>query len=157
MVSTNDLFYALKDIYSSSSTFSEIFESKYSQASDLKSDVLSTIGAGLFLGARSSDRILGFLKLSPQKDSFLQHTAFFSMGVKTDAQGKGVGKLLMSAMIERRPLEIEIIYLMVRGNNERAIGLYENFGFNKIATLPKDTKVDGEYFDGVLMSRSFIE
>lgn len=156
-VGTDDLFDTLKQIYSSSSTFSQLFESKYPKVSDLESDILSTIKCGLFLVARSDNKILGFLKLSPQKDSFLQHTAFFSMGVRAEVQGKGVGKQLMSAMLDRRSPTIEIIYLMVRGNNERAIGLYEKFGFNKVAILPKDTKVDGKYFDGVLMSRSFIE
>ena len=44
---------------------------------------------------------------------------------------------------------------MVRADNQAAIRLYRNAGFEQLAVLDRDTKVDDSYRDGVLM-RKFV-
>jgi hypothetical protein len=48
---------------------------------------------------------------------------------------------------------IEIVYLMVRADNFAAVKLYQQNGFETIATLEKDTKIGSQYFDGILMRK----
>ena len=43
--------------------------------------------------------------------------------------------------------DVELINLEVRGDNSRAIHLYEKFGFKKVGTLPAYFKVGEEYID----------
>ncbi len=69
----------------------------------------------------------------------------------------GVGKFLLNQAISRASNEgsVEIIYLMVRANHESAVHLYKNAGFDVVAKLEKDTKIEDMYFDGLMM-RIFI-
>jgi len=48
---------------------------------------------------------------------------------------------------------IEIVYQMVRADNFAAVKLYQQKGFETIATLEKDTKIGSQYFDGILMRK----
>ena len=79
------------------------------------------------------------------------------MGVAAAARGRGLGSLMLRAAFDRVAAEsaIEIVYLMVRADNEAAIHLYRNAGFEQLAVLDRDTKVDDSYRDGVLM-RKFV-
>ncbi len=77
------------------------------------------------------------------------------MGVLEKYRGKGIGKMLVDAAIERIQDEktIEIVYLMVRADNLAAVKLYQQKGFETLATLEKDTKIGRQYFDGILMRK----
>ena len=46
----------------------------------------------------------------------------------------------------------EVIELQVRSDNERAIGLYKKFGFEKIGTHKNFFKIGGEYFSADYMN-----
>ena len=63
--------------------------------------------------------------------------------------------MLVDAAIERIRDEktIEIVYLMVRADNIAAVKLYQQKGFEILATLEKDTKIGSQYFDGILMRK----
>jgi RimJ/RimL family protein N-acetyltransferase len=64
---------------------------------------------------------------------------------------------MLQAALERVATEpaIEIVYLMVRSDNEAAIRLYRNAGFEQLAVLDRDTKIGDSYRDGILM-RKFV-
>ena len=59
----------------------------------------------------------------------------------------GVGTALMEALLAfARKNGIEQLELEVRSDNDRAIRLYERFGFTRIGTIPAFLKVNGEDF-----------
>ena len=146
----------IADIYGESTSFCDTFEQKYPSI-DSYADFLSRDkNLSLKLFALHQGSPVGFLFLSPQKPLYLQHTAYFSMGIRLSHQGQGLGKALVQQMLQQRPQQTEIIYLMVREDNSSAIKLYQNFDFNTAATLEKDTKIGDHYYDGRLMRKSFI-
>ena len=49
-------------------------------------------------------------------------------------------------------VEIEIITLEVKTDNERAIRLYEKYGFEKFGTYRGFFKIDGRYYDADFMN-----
>jgi len=72
-------------------------------------------------------------------------------------QGRRLGSLMLQAALDRAAAEriIEIVYLMVRSDNDAAIRLYRNAGFEQLAVLDRDTKLGDSYRDGILM-RKFV-
>lgn len=63
--------------------------------------------------------------------------------IRADQQGKGIGKLLMEAMLNHDRLEnVSNIYLDVFTKNDKAIGLYQKYGFKTVGKTP--FKVDGK-------------
>ena len=64
---------------------------------------------------------------------------------------------MLQAALDRVAAEpaIEIVYLMVRSDNEAAIRLYRHAGFEQLAVLDRDTKIGDSYRDGILM-RKFV-
>jgi RimJ/RimL family protein N-acetyltransferase len=64
---------------------------------------------------------------------------------------------MLQAALDRVAVEpaIEIVYLMVRSDNEAAVRLYLNAGFEQLAVLDRDTKIGDSYCDGILM-RKFV-
>ncbi|KAK1180672.1 GNAT family N-acetyltransferase [Streptomyces sp. NBS 14/10] len=68
------------------------------------------------------------------------------------ARGRGIGRLLVSALIENvRTAGLELLLLGVRGNNHGAIALYEDLGFREWGRLPSGIAVGDERFDDVRM------
>ena len=46
----------------------------------------------------------------------------------------------------------EIIHLGVRADNVRAIRLYQDLGFEEVGRFPGFFKIDGQYYDEILMN-----
>lgn len=68
------------------------------------------------------------------------------------ARGRGIGRLLVSALIDDvRTAGLELLLLGVRGNNHGAIALYEDLGFREWGRLPSGIAVGDERFDDVKM------
>ena len=90
--------------------------------------------------------------------SLLDHGAVLALGVHPDHQGKGLGRAMVTALLDwatdppaapdgtRRPLHRVELY--VRADNPRAIGLYTSLGFavegrrRGFVRLPDGTLVD---------------
>lgn len=71
-----------------------------------------------------------------------------SIGVRRDAQGRGVGGALLAAALGRLDrLGVPVVHLEVRPENAPALRLYERFGFERVGKC-RDTK--GEW---VIMAR----
>ena len=107
------------------------------------------------LVAMLDNRPVGYLVIEARSETRLSHTAFLNMGIVENLRRKGIGRQLTEAALQRAKTEgiIEIIYLMVRADHFGAIKLYESTGFDRLAILEKDTKFDGDYYDGLLMRR----
>jgi ribosomal protein S18 acetylase RimI-like enzyme len=78
--------------------------------------------------AKKGEEILGFGYIIRKKH---KHENLLGIFVREDVQGKGLGKRLLSALLED---EDEVV-LHVAVNNTCAIGLYEKMGFEDEGTI----------------------
>jgi len=84
----------------------------------------------------------------------ISHQGDVAMSVLKEYWGLGVGSLLMSAIIDfaKNTGKLEILHLGVKADNLRAIKLYEKNGFQEIGCYSKFFKINGEYYDEILMN-----
>lgn len=83
----------------------------------------------------------------------IAHRAEFGVSVAKAEWGLGIGSKLLERVIQHaKEHQIEIIELEVRSDNERAIHLYEKYGFVKIGVYPGFFKMDGQYISFDLMN-----
>ncbi|MCL1981274.1 MAG: GNAT family N-acetyltransferase [Proteobacteria bacterium] len=152
-----DLYALFQDVYATSDGMSETFADKYPTLLDFEDDItsLQTLPGAIALAARDHSRLVAYLMIRPRRAMKLKHTAELTMGVAMSARGLGIGGAILRAGLERASAagEIEIVYLLVRADNIPALCLYGKNGFQPLATLNRDTKIDGCYFDGILMRR----
>ena len=83
------------------------------------------------------------------------HVGKVGMMVHQDYQGMGIGKALMEALLELTDnwLGLSRLQLEVYPDNERAIGLYEKYGFRQEGVLRSFAFRDGRYVDTLVMGR----
>ena len=91
--------------------------------------------------------------ISAPKRKRIAHQGDIAMSVSKEFWGLGAGTHLMTALIDfaKSTGKLEILHLMVRADNERAIALYKKMGFQEIGMYPKYTQINGIYFDDILM------
>jgi RimJ/RimL family protein N-acetyltransferase len=155
-----DLYALYRDVYASSEEMSETLEDKYPGLDDFTEDVaaLARLPGAIALAVEIAGRPVSYLTIRPRRQARLRHTADLNMGVAQAVRGQGLGSMILQAALERASAssELEILYLMVRADNEPAILLYKKMGFEEVAILSRDTKIGDAYFDGLLM-RKFVE
>ncbi|WP_229051701.1 GNAT family N-acetyltransferase [Aeromicrobium sp. Leaf350] len=102
------------------------------------------------------DAVVGYVGLravgpSPSHDHVLQISGF---GVTPSAQGRGVGRALVEAALERaRGRGARKVTLAVLGHNAVARRLYERCGFEVEGVLRAEYRLGGADVDDVLMAR----
>ena len=98
--------------------------------------------------------VVGYIVFRSNKTLRLSHTGTFTTMIKKDYRGLGIGKLLITELLnwaEQNPL-IEKVSLGVLSTNQRAIALYKSVGFEEEGRKVKEVKFhDGLYVDDVLM------
>lgn len=112
----------------------------------------------IFLLAEEGENVLGYAKLRNGEKrvefgdkSTIEIARIYAV---QSAIGKGVGKLLMEACLQKaEEMKREIIWLGVWEKNERAISFYKKFGFEKFAEhdflLGDDVQTDWLMFKNV--------
>lgn len=81
------------------------------------------------LRAGNDDAVAGYLVLMPVVDE----AHLLNVTVRRDLRGQGLGKLLLDAIRERtREWNMQSILLEVRPSNERAMHVYQRYGFAEI-------------------------
>lgn len=111
--------------------------------------VLVAEGNGKCIGFASFDQFRAF-------EGF-RHTAELSIYVERNARGKGVGKLLMAALIERaKEKKIHVLIGGVEANNLTSIKLHQQFGFVETARMPEVGKKNGKWLDLVFMQKIIV-
>jgi len=92
------------------------------------------------------------LCLMPYKK--LAHQCLISIIVTEKRRGQGVGTQLMNNLIHlaRNYFGIEVLYLEVYQDN-RAISLYQRFGFKRVGEQPRFMKEKGKYVGKIIMER----
>lgn len=93
----------------------------------------------------------GFFRHEPIK-AFHKGTVW-SVFVKPEYQGKGIGRKLMEEVIyEAKKMKgLESILIGVSSNNPKAISLYRNLGFIEYGREPNCLKHGWKYVDEILM------
>ena len=108
---------------------------------------------GIMLLVFDKDILIGVSSIKLGRYS-TKHVGLFSISVKNEYRGKGVGKLLMSSIIDEssKQLEdLEVISLTVQSENIIAQAMYQSFGFKKYGLLPRGIKLVNGYRDHILM------
>jgi ribosomal protein S18 acetylase RimI-like enzyme len=77
----------------------------------------------------------------------------WGMYVRPEARGTGLAAALVRQVIEEAHGLVEELRLTVGAGNDAAIRLYEQAGFEAYGREPRGLKVDGRYFDELLMAR----
>ena len=112
---------------------------------------------GMFsLVACVDDEVVGEISLHASPTRWrMRHVASIGMAVRDDWQGKGVGTVLMQAVLDLADnwLNLTRIELRVYTDNTPAIALYEKFGFEIEGTHRRMAFRNGEYVDGYSMAR----
>ncbi len=91
----------------------------------------------VLLVAECDGQLIGNLDLTGNQRRKLYHTGMIGMGVAKGWQGKGVGSLLMQAVINRAKDNglLKIIWLEVYADNMAGLALYKKFGFEHCGTM----------------------
>lgn len=123
---------------------------------DEERDFIAAAGAagGVVLIAVEDATIVGLLDLWPGQKPYDQHVCHFGMSVKREYRGKGIGRQLAAAAIERCrswPTSCRL-ELEVTPWNTPAIALYEKLGFVVEATKRKAINLRGQPEDLILMA-----
>ena len=108
----------------------------------------------LMLGAFVDGKLVGMGSIMPPAGvDRARHRANLGVLVLKSHWGMGVGTALLRVLIEQaKTTALEQLELEVVSTNERAIRLYERFGFAEFARHPRKLKYrDGSYADMVLM------
>ncbi|MGD8190269.1 GNAT family N-acetyltransferase [Brevibacillus ginsengisoli] len=110
----------------------------------------------LCLVAELNGQIIGNLTFRCGTMSRTAHTGEFGVMVAKRFWGMGIGKKLVQNMLDwaKNSTEGQIrkISLTVRADNERAIRLYENVGFEREGCLRREVFIDGRFYDAIQMS-----
>lgn len=101
------------------------------------------------LVAAEAENLLGFISYhTPTTMTSHSHQWEIGIGVANDAKGKGVGRRLIEALIEKaREENILKISLRVLGSNESARGFYEHLGFTQEGHLKNEFLINGKLID----------
>lgn len=107
----------------------------------------------VFLVAEINGRVVGQLTLEGGKRRNVQHTAVLGITVADGWRGRGVGHRLIEHALcwARESGIITRVELHVFARNERAMRLYEEFGFIVEGRRREAVIRDGEFIDDLIM------
>lgn len=102
-----------------------------------------------------SNTLVGIVNFSRENRLKTAHKGnIYGMYVEPQFRGRGVGKALLLALIERATKEcegLEQIHLTVVSTNQSAKRLYVSLGFEVYGIEPRALKFDEQYYDEDLM------
>lgn len=109
----------------------------------------------IFLTAKVNGNIVGTLGFTTSSLKRYQHKGQFGIAILKEFWNYGIGSKLIETMINWADNNNFLkICLEVDSNNERAIKLYEKFGFQQEGILKFDKYLEkGVYIDSIVMSR----
>lgn len=101
------------------------------------------------------ETVVGSAGISVHTSPRLRHCAGFGIMIHRDFQDKGVGSRLIETVLDMADnwLMLVRVELTVYVNNEKAIHLYEKYGFKKEGIKSKASIRHGKYEDELYMAR----
>lgn len=101
-----------------------------------------------------SGRLAGWCVVMPREQEGFRHTGLLGMGLLPPWRGRGLGRRLLDAGLERAwESGLERVELEVYAGNTPAVRLYERAGFVREGRKRRARKLDGVYEDILLMAR----
>jgi RimJ/RimL family protein N-acetyltransferase len=98
---------------------------------------------------------IGFVRADGPKR---QHKGeLVGMYLRPTARGTGVGRRLVDAALELAAQSVELVLIVVAKGNEPAFRLYRSAGFVEYGVEPHARKIDGRYYDDILMAKHLAE
>jgi putative acetyltransferase len=147
---------AIHEIFNCPNVFAGTLQLPYPSREQWQQKLRQVDDAKYNLVAIAGDRVVGVLDVNtfPNRPR-RRHVGTIGMGVHDEWQGKGVGKALMRAALDLADnwLNLTRVELEVYTDNEPAIRLYEQFGFEREGTLRQHAFRDGRYVDSYMMAR----
>jgi len=112
--------------------------------------------AAFFVGF-IDDNLICAGEVSGRRQEKASHHGSIAMSVLKEHWGIGVGSALLERMIDfaKNMAKLEILHLGVHADNVRGINLYKRAGFKEIGRFPNYFKIDGKYYDEILMNLYF--
>jgi RimJ/RimL family protein N-acetyltransferase len=111
--------------------------------------------SSILIAAIKDGKIIGNIDFNSRSSRRrIAHRGSFGMGVSQEFRNKGVGKVLLSSLIEwckKDDNPIEKIDLGVLSENKPGIALYKSFGFKQEGFVEKAVKVGDKYIDQIQM------
>lgn len=107
----------------------------------------------IFIVALCENEIAGYAAFNNGDLRKIKHSGYLTVFMEKEYRGKGLGKELMKTLIQwgKANKLIRKMTLSVFSNNKNAIKLYKKVGFKVEGSCPKDVKINGRYYDSVLM------
>lgn len=103
--------------------------------------------------AHYREKVVGIADFYGNTNSRIAHHGRIGISVRKDFWGKGIGTKMMRGLIEfARSIHVEIIYLEVHSENERAIALYKKLGFVEDGRFKNYIKIGDKYADTIHMA-----
>jgi ribosomal protein S18 acetylase RimI-like enzyme len=124
------------------------------QSADPLAHFAQTLTDAAVFGAFLGGEIAGMAGLYREQGERKQHRGvLWGMYVRPAAQGRGVGRTLLRALLAHAEGELEQVHLTVVSDNEPARRLYESEGFTAYGLEPHALKQGQRYLDEILMVR----
>ena len=107
------------------------------------------LGNAALVVARSNEQLIGLGYWRRYvRPTHSPHADIEKVAVDSSWQGRGVGRgLMMELMAAANDAAIEVLTLDLRGDNERAIVLYESLGFRRYGLLERFVAVGNDRYD----------
>jgi phosphinothricin acetyltransferase len=107
------------------------------------------------LVAVAGDQVVGWGTLNPfSPRTAYDHVADFSLYVERGWRGKGVGSVLLEALIERaRQLGYHKMVLSAFPWNAAGMALYQKHGFRTVGIYQEQGMLDGKWVDTIIMEK----
>lgn len=104
-------------------------------------------------GTSGGHRVLGYAEYGRWRDfdGYL-HSVEHSVYVRSDARGRGTGRALMGALIERaRAQGVHVMVAAISGDNETSIRFHRDLGFRTCGVVEQAGTKFGRWLDLVLL------
>ena len=89
----------------------------------------------------------------PESPKLRHKGTLWGMFVRPEAQGAGLGRVLVAGVLAHAGTVVEEVQLTVGACNEAAVRLYSGAGFRTYGRELRALKLDGRYYDSLLMAR----
>jgi ribosomal protein S18 acetylase RimI-like enzyme len=114
------------------------------------------LDANHVLGAENEGRLSGVAGFRLHDSEKTRHRGtLWGMYVRQEARGTGVARRLVDGILDHARGRVEQVALSVWAENPAAIALYKSAGFVVFARDERSLKIDGVYYDELLMQISF--
>lgn len=109
-------------------------------------------GGASYYAINENDEVVGWADIFPDDNPRLKHRGSLGMGVIKKYRGQKVGeRLLKACLLKAKEAGLEKVELNVYASNTIAHKLYKKLGFQEEGYIKHYRKLDGKYFDCILM------